>query len=409
MNRPKSVTSSRRGPNRRLAFLILAGLAAVASGCASSSKSDSSAPPPPAPATIAATDDLEQTMLIGPAAARELGYRISWQYPYAGSNIRMLSAQGDSVFVIDGSNMLTRIDRAEGTRIWSLAVGNSALDEILGITYIPEDEKVILTTGGAMFVHDAATGSQIEKQKLEKIANTAPVLDGNFLIYGSRNGQMCWHAWRLGAPWKSYQISPSMQIPPTLVENKVVAVGNDGRIMILLAKSATQVWSRSLLDRVVAPPAAGNGAVYVADLNHTLWAFDLMEERSALWRYLTESPLTQSPTLLGDRVYQHIPSEGLVCFEALPVDKPGGEVIWRCPEAAGNVLGQSGDRLFVWDQNTRRMELVDATYGAVISSTGLPRADHLMLADEQASELFAAGADGRVIRLVPRTGTTSRN
>lgn len=267
---------------------------------------------------------------------------------------------------------------------------------------MPGDEKVILTTGGALLVHDSATGSQVGKQKLEKIANTAPILLDNLLVYGSRNGQVCWHAWSIDAPWRSYQISNSIKLKPLYEDGKLVAVGNDGRIMVLLAGSATQVWSRKLLDRVVAAPAVGAGVLYVADLNHTLWAFDLNEERSALWRYLTESSLSESPVLMEDRLYQHIPTEGLVCFEARPVDSPGGKVIWRCAESEGNVMFQRGNELYVWNDPDRRMEIVDAAYGSLIRTLDLSKVSHLLVTDSAGSEFYAAGPDGRVIRLDPR-------
>ena len=406
MHGSRNATLSKYWFSRSLAAstAVLACLLAGPAGCAGTAGTEPEMDPAPAVAIgdLGDPEDLEQVYLVGPELARNLGYRIIWQYLYAGANIRTVSAEGDSVFVIDGGNILTRLDRKEGKRIWSIAVGTGPLDEILGITYLPHEEKVILTTGGALLVLDSSTGSQIGKQKLEKIANTAPVMDDNLLVYGSRNGQICWHAWSIDAPWRSYQVSPSIKLMPIFDDGKLVAIGNDGRIMVLLAKSATQLWSRKLLDRVVAAPVAGMGVLYVADLNHTLWAFDLDEQRSALWRYLTESPLTESPVLMGDRVYQHIPTEGLVCFEARPVDSPGGKVIWRCAESEGNVMFQRGNELYVWNDPARRMEIVDATYGSLIRTLDLPRASQLLTTDFGGSELYAAGADGRVIRLEPR-------
>ncbi|UCD74018.1 MAG: PQQ-binding-like beta-propeller repeat protein [Phycisphaerales bacterium] len=405
MHGSRNATSRKyRFPHRwRASTAALACFLAAATGCARSIETEASDPAPAASGSdLSRTTDLEAAYLIGPDTARELGYRIKWQYPYAGANIRTVSAQGDSVFVIDGRNFLTRLDREEGRRIWSLAVGTGPLDEILGITYIPREEKIILTTGGALLLLDSSTGSQIGKQKLEKIANTAPLRLGNHLVYGSRNGQLCWHAWDLDAPWRSYQVSPSIKLPPVYEDGKLIVVGNDGRIMVLMADLASQLWSRKLLDRVVAGPVAGRGVLYVADLNHTLWAFDLNQQRSALWHYLTESPLTESPVLLGDRVYQHIPTEGLVCFEARPVDSPGGKVIWSCEESRGNVVFQRGNELYVWDDEAGRMEIVDATYGSLIRTVNLARASHLLTSNFTGSELYAAGADGRVIRLTPR-------
>ena len=55
-----------------------------------------------------------------------------------------------------------------------------------------------VTAGGELFVLDAASGSRLSKQTLSNIANTAPVEYGQFLVYGSRDGKIVWHAPTLG-------------------------------------------------------------------------------------------------------------------------------------------------------------------------------------------------------------------
>ena len=53
----------------------------------------------------------DEYYLIGPLAARDLGYRIDWQQHTlisANSGIKNITVQGDSVFVLDGRNFLSR-------------------------------------------------------------------------------------------------------------------------------------------------------------------------------------------------------------------------------------------------------------------------------------------------------------
>jgi hypothetical protein len=56
----------------------------------------------------------ERRALIGPTAARELGYRIDWQFAGAGTASKHFEVQGDSVFVLDSRNVLMRLDRQRG-------------------------------------------------------------------------------------------------------------------------------------------------------------------------------------------------------------------------------------------------------------------------------------------------------
>ena len=105
--------------------------------------------------------------------------------------------------------------------------------------------------------------------------------------------------------------------------------------------------------------------------------------------------------LIGDRLYQQIPAQGLICFEARPVDAPGGKVIWQALDVRGNVVSRYSDHMVVWDGRQRLMTSMD-TAGAAIKSVSLPWVKHFQVSGLQEGTLVAAADDGRVIRLVPR-------
>jgi hypothetical protein len=344
---------------------------------------------------------IESQYVIGPDAARELDCRVDWQNPQAGKNLRKVWVQGDSVFALDGQNLLSRILLKGGDRLWRVAAADP-YEEILGVNFIAE--RVYVTTGGAAFVLDANTGALVGKQTLQAIANTQPVAHETYLLYGSRNGQAVWHSYPVGYQWRSYQVAPSIQVEPVLVGSRLAVVGTDGTIMVLDARNATQWWSKKLLSAVVAPPAIGPAAVYVAGTDQHVWAFDINDGRS-IWRTLTESSLTQSPVLIGDFVYQQVPSQGLVCFDALPPDSPGGKIAWKAAGVAGNVVMRRRDQLYVWDAEGRRLTILDAKRGGVVKSIVLPRVKFLTIPDPtgQDADIIAADNDGYVVHLVPRT------
>ncbi|NNF44430.1 MAG: PQQ-binding-like beta-propeller repeat protein [Phycisphaerales bacterium] len=352
----------------------------------------------PEPRSVA--DEVELQYVIGPAVARTLGYRVDWQYPSTGTPLRLCEVSGDLVFTLDQRNFLTCLQREDGDRRWRVPT-TQAVEKIFGITYVPEAERVYLTTGSDLLVIDTASGALLDKQRLQQIANTAPVRVGPFLVYGSRSGQAVWHSYQLGSYWRGYQIAQSINLPPVYADGHVVLVGQGGRIMSLRADSATQAWSRRALASVDAPPVAGGGAVYVASLDQHVRAYDIGTARSPLWEYLTESPLSESPVLVGDFVYQQVPSEGLVCLEAQPFDSPGGVVAWTAPEIKGSVVAARGANLLTWAPESRRLAVLDARYGAIAERLFMPQVAHLS-APVPDGDLFAIGTDGRVCRIVPR-------
>ena len=392
---------------RCLGSMVVGTSVALAGGCNGPTAGGSGGGRSVAQTTLSRSTDqqaIDDYYLIRPLDARDLGYRIDWQrrtLTTENSGIKNITVQGDSVFVMDGRNFLSRLRKKDGEQLWRVPVAD-ALDEIHGITFIPGMERVFVTSGGDVLVLDSDTGSQIAKQRLGQIANTEPAVFGSFFVYGARNGQVCWHSYEVGHQWRGYQISQSIQLAPLLVDGAVIVVGSDGRIMVLDAGSASQIWSKKLLDIVTAPPAAGSRQVYVAGQDQHLWAFDLNTGRNT-WRYLTQDPLSDGPVLLGDQVYQQIPSEGLVCFEAEPVDEPDGVVRWRAPQVSGSVIGRSGSNLLVWDQEQRRLEVVSIKQGAAALSLDLPGINFILASMQQGADLFAASNDGRVVRLVPRS------
>ncbi|MHC4710426.1 MAG: outer membrane protein assembly factor BamB family protein [Planctomycetota bacterium] len=385
-----------------LSLMVLGIAAGLAAGCTTQPQAT---PETTAPAATAETPeiDLETEFLIGPSKVRELGYRIDHQartFPEADSGVKRLAVLGDSAFVLDGRNFLTRLRRTDGRRVWRIPVADP-LDDIHGITYLPNAELVLLMAGAHLLILDDDTGSMVDKQDLGQIASTAPVVFGPVLIYGARNGQLVWHSFEVGYQWRGYQISSSIRLNPLLVGNDVAVVASDGTVMVLDAGAATAMWEKRLLSGVEAAPVASDDLLYIAGLDQYVWALNLQTGRTA-WRYLSEAPLACPPALVEDRLYQHIPTEGLVCFAARPADAPGGKIIWSTPGVRGQVIGKHGNRLMVWDDHEARMSLIDVERGAVMTTVDLPDVRHLVMSTIESGDLYAAGNDGRVIRLVPR-------
>jgi outer membrane protein assembly factor BamB len=398
------LASSRRPGAAGLLLLLTAVLLA---GCATGEKNADAEPAaleegsPLVDEMLTPAERVDLQYVIGRAASRQLRYRIDWQHPSSGYPIKLIEEEGDSVFTLDAANSLTRYVHATGDRMWRRAVANPVV-EIFGINYVPERNRVFLMTGSVLLELDADTGALLDKQKLFQVANTAAVRFGNYLVYGSRNGQIVWHAFLLGTNRRAYQVAPSVQVAPITTEGFIIAIGSDGRVMNLDGSTATAVWSRRALSTIVADPAHGNGAVYVSSNDQHIRAYDLSRRRSPLWEYLTESPLIESPVLISDHVYQHVPTEGLVCLEALPRDAPGGVVLWRNPECRGNVLTRLNDELITWDPDMQQVAIVDVRTGAMADRLELPQVASLQATDVYSGTIYATGVDGRFLRLVKR-------
>lgn len=347
-------------------------------------------------------DIAERTYVIGPDAARRIGYRIDWQVPSPEQEpILDTVVEDTAVFTLDTRNLLSRYDRRNGHRAWRIAVDHPGT-EIISFTYAPSIQKIYVNSGGSFLILDAETGRRLQRSRLEKIANTSIRTWNNFFIYGSRNGQLAWYSPMINAPWKSYQIASTIEVDPVVSDGYVVTVGNNGEIMCLLAGSAHQVWNARALAPIVSPPAIGGGTVFIASLDQHLRAYDLGASRTPIWSYLTTGKLSASPVLIGPRVYQQVPKEGLLCFEARPENAPGGHLHWTADDVTGNVISSHRDTLVLWDEDLRQITLIDGRVGAVIDRVLVNKAMSILSTGTVDGELYVTGNQGQTERLVPR-------
>ena len=380
---------------------------ASVSGCASrSTQQSSNAVDQTHQAVVDQTNrtlsDLDQTLLVGPTAAAKLDYRNDWNsavIPNRESGIDLLTVSGDSVFTVDGENHVTRVRASDGQSLWPVPVGD-VIDNVHGIVYMPAADRVYVQTDAHLHVLDAANGSLLAKHHLNAIASTDPQVFGSSMIYGARNGQVVWYAYPVGEQVRAYEIAKSMKIAPIVEGNYIVAVGSDGEVNVLNAQYASAIWRKKLLAPVESRPAVGQDTLFVSSLDQHLYAFNLADGRT-LWRYLTESPLSEPPVVIDDRIYQQVPGQGLVCLAARPNSDFDGDVIWTSPDASGNVIGEHGVRLMLWDQDTRTLTTVDRNKGYVMDTIVLPGVKHLRCTDVKSGDLYAAGDDGRLAHLVP--------
>lgn len=351
------------------------------------------------------TSELDDRFVIGPTAANMMDYRPDWNVdaePAQGGSIVYANILGDAFFTLDSGNNLTRIDASDGNLSWSAPVADTT-DEIHGIARVQsaQSDVLFLTTDSNVWVYDSTNGTFVSKQRLAKVASTAPVVYGGSLVYGSVTGQLVWHQYQVGTSTMAYQLQGAIQLPPALAGNIIVAVTEAGHVMALSASDAIQLWSQQPYGGVMGKPVIGSRAVYVSSLDQHVYAYDVARGR-ILWKRLTEAELRDPPTLINNHLYQQVPGHGLICFDPLPRDMYDGLIIWTAEGISGNVVGVHNGQLLVWDEAARVISLVDEQTGDLADTVDLPKARRLIVSQLNSGTIYAIGDDGHVSRLVAR-------
>ena len=353
---------------------------------------------------------LESEYAIGPRKARSLGFRIGWQSPQPDRNLTKIIPTDDSIFTLSDENLLHRITTDNGTSLWTATVGSPG-DNIHGVNYLPKQKRVYVIRDGSIMSLDSTNGilasgkSESPIQRLQWLANTAGVVHGNHIIYGSIAGELVWHTFDIGFAFKAYKIGQNISLAPELINNTIIGIAASGEIVAINAETVSMQWHQKLLDTVVAKPGLDTqnaSAIYVACVDQYLRAFSLTNG-SVLWRALTESPLTSSPTPLGSNVYQQVPGHGLACYESLPVNRFDGLRKWITAEVTGSVLTTRGNNLITWDPETRQMCLVSASTGTVEETLVLDTVTMIITDKIREGRLYTFDERGRLDCLIPLT------
>lgn len=396
---------------RSLPLLVVTILTIFASACQSTPREEA---PGPAPAVTpsdrearqeAIRAELEEKYTVGPISAAKLHYKINWQYPIPHEKVKQLISSGEYFFILTHDNDLICVRTHDGLRVWTVSVGKP-LDEVQSILPNEAEGLVIVLKPSTITTLNISTGMP-EKvtigkatQNLEWIANTPGVLDGEHLLYGARSGQLVWQTWRIGFPWRAYQVDQGLKQAPILSGDVVLVTGSSGIVMAFNARTASQLWRKKLLDNVTTNAAASADTAYIAGLDQHLRAFDLFNGNTR-WRVLTNTPLVDSPVLIGDKVYQQIPGQGLAAFAARPKDDFNGHQYWINKNINGNVLTRHGRSLVVWDSANHVLGTISASLGTTDTLLHVPDVVRVIADDLENGTLFALGYDGRLTCLTP--------
>lgn len=350
-------------------------------------------------------NELAQRYVVGPLEVDKLGYRVDWNVSNAttSSRVKLAVAAGDSIFTIDQGNVLTRIRRETGDRLWRTPVAEP-IEAVHGINRVASVNRdlVEVTTHSDVWVFDAQNGDFVAKNNLFRVSSTAPVQFGPYFIYGSISGQLIWFQHEVGTQWRAYQLGGAIRETPVRYNDLVIAVTENGETSALDAGNTARYWKKQARGNIVAPPAVGPQAVYVVSLDQHLYAYDLNTGR-VRWFRLTDSPLRYAPVYLNDTLYLYVPTEGLQAFDPMPEDVYyNGRVRWTAEGVSGEVVGMHRGRLLVWDSEARVMSLVTAANGDMVERISMPKVSQLVVDGMSSGEMFAVGDDGKVMRMVPR-------
>ncbi len=343
----------------------------------------------------------DQSRLISTDSSSQLGLRTIWQSTTAGSGtfgIDSIHRIGDELIISDRNNVLTDLRLDNGEEIWK--DGSLPRKEtIFGIDLFNVNGRdfYYVTTDTDVFVIAAETGYIVNRQNMVRIPDTTVIRAGENLIFGTASGRIVWHNTRVGYELKANKLDSGIVNGPIRVGKNILAVSIDGEVMLMSASSGQRFWRKDLKVGVRSAPTASKDAAYLADQGQRLTCIEL-ESGQKLWQFFSPSPFVGGPVTIGDRVLQFSESEGLSCFDALPLNAPQGRRLWSNPNIRGEIVTALGNDILVWDEDRHMLARIDSDRGDLKSSITLPMVSMVKASRDAQGDLLliAASNDGRL-------------
>lgn len=342
------------GQRVALSVAMAAGLVLSACGSSGSSSSTTTKPVVSAPAKNEP----------GPNIAT-LGYRLEWRgYPQvaADGQVHFIDFANDAVVIQDDRNVVTLMENSTGRNRWSVN-GGAAIAKFVGNAF--HNNNLLVCSENDIQFLDLKTGQLHDRQSLAVITNTEPALVGDMAIFGCATGEVLGHNLRSGYKQWGHKIQGRITGKPALIDGLVAVLSDAGELVILDPVTGESSGRRQkIFSGIDNSLAVGDGRVYVASRDQSVWAFNAIDGRR-VWRYRTESSLRDQPTYHDSNLYQAVPGKGLMCFEAST-----GDVKWTASGITGSVVGVRGGRLLAWTGS--ELLTLDAARGDVVARVAMP-------------------------------------
>lgn len=348
--------------------------------------------------------DLDRQFIIGPSRLESLKLRSRWQTTVAlptGTVLkRVFAPAGDSVFVQDSANGITRLKTDSGNRIWRDVVG-APKDTILGVERGDSrgTDVVLVTNDVDVVALECANGIRIGTQHLTRYPSTGSVRVGSYLIYGTRVGQVAWQQYVVGHAYKSNALGGSVKSQPILTPSGVAAGSTDGIVALLDPASTSSLWRFKAGGAVDGALATDGMRVFCTARDNYVYAIDINRGRAA-WKLRCDGTLGADAACLGDTVYVHESDGGMLALAADGGGKLDGTVRWRAP-IRGRPIALTGSGAIAWDSATSTYTLFDPASGAVRASAVLDGVTDVCVSGSHDPSIYFVATDGRVQQTQP--------
>jgi outer membrane protein assembly factor BamB len=333
-------------------------------------------------------------LLVQPETAAELGYGIQWVTNLSlprGENIIYAELLGDRLVTFETGSIISVLDAGTGAILWRAQAGKRIERFSKPVRY---ENQLAICSETRAYVYDINHGDLLKIFPLAYVSNATPVIVGGLLIHGSPTGVVFAQDLSQGLLRWSFQIGSAIGASPIMAGPTLVVASNLGQVYGFNPYTGVVIWRTSTFDKIISEPAGNELLVYVASTDQSLYAYERTSGQQR-WRYYSQDILARGPTIVGDYVFQWVPSEKYLCLDAVT-----GEKLWSHDYPHAKPLMMRNDMLYL--SRPGKLTLLDPRRGDELKVVDLPAVDHVIASSKKDGDLYLIRLSGPIMKLTPR-------
>lgn len=330
----------------------------------------------------------------------KLGYRLDWRgFPSLtgrNSSVDFIKPLGEVVAALESGSRLTLIEDTNGANRSTPGLASS-FTTFLGLDVVGDD--VIAMSDTSLYFIDRNTGIVSDRQDFAKLGNSAPLVIGDVVVYGTGDGHVVGHLTGPGVPLWGSSVNGPIDYQPIAARTTggtyALICSRAGELLILEPRRGGLVGRARMFAGPGNQPAAGDGMFFVPSLDQSLYAIDARNAQQR-WRIRTENQVLGAPAYHSGRVYCELPGDGMTA-----IDASTGSTRWNNAEVTGDVIGVRAGRVLVWDEDTRTATTLDASTGGIRDRVELPSISTMFCEPFEDGSLYTVSEANVVAKFLP--------
>ncbi len=179
---------------------------------------------------------------------------------------------------------------------------------------------------------------------------------------------------------------------PAVFERTAVVASDGGAVFAVGLYKRDLDWKETVPGGILAAPLLGDGKVYVATTERSIYAFDATRGTKR-WQCLVPTPMRRNGALTKRMLYYPAEPQGLFA-----IDPKSGKHLWTFDRGHG-FLAEYGDAVFVFEPG-KAIHQVDVDSGELMRSIACPEATE-SVANSRDETLYVCSARGRLMCIRP--------